>query len=303
MKVITNSSKFYKEHLWVFLFIDIIYVATVYSINHILIECGDDEEVYQVVISYFVLMFSTRLAFEEYTCLLKAHKAEHVVVAILYAFSAFIMTLNIAVEQEGSDDTPPEGSFGKCKSVEDYNIAFAVTFFATRILVAVMFTLGILRSHPPVADPAIAINQPLLVNNDSTSTSDQSASSYRYQMLVFFLPMFGPKLLSALAMFLGYMVFFIKGYNGAWAVWFLTLLAAIEIWAELSIFPLLRLMVKWFPSLATKLKRNIVGGDELHFLQERLILMFMLVLGETMLGLLVNGPNKDEARKTYTYLS
>jgi hypothetical protein len=81
---------------WFFYFIDIIYVATIFNISHLISKCGDDSKVYLVAASYFTIMFSTRMFFDTFTSILHANGVLHKLIFILYGLGVYCMTVNIA---------------------------------------------------------------------------------------------------------------------------------------------------------------------------------------------------------------
>lgn len=144
------------DHAWIFQFVDIIYVATIFRISHLLEECESEAKVYMMCFSYFVIMFSTRSAFDVYTCISGANGILHLIVFCLYGLGVFIMTINISPQDKEVDGTDEmhseaatEGSsgsdnmhgFGTCESNYNYDLAFAAAFIFTRVVLMIMYGL------------------------------------------------------------------------------------------------------------------------------------------------------------------
>jgi len=72
------------EHAWIFMFIDIIYVGTIFKISHLIGLCGTSVTVYMLCASYFAIMFSSRLSFDVYTCVSGASGILHVLLAFCF---------------------------------------------------------------------------------------------------------------------------------------------------------------------------------------------------------------------------
>lgn len=151
-----------KDHEWVFHFIDIIYVGTMYQISHLFEHCGDDPVVYVLAFSYFVIMFSTRSAFDVYMCISGAQGVPLICAFLLYGLGVLLMTLNVSVvaaDNEGREHasatselnpmTEQDGAVGNkgCVLSYDYNIAFAASFFITRFTLVVMYNLYFFVFH------------------------------------------------------------------------------------------------------------------------------------------------------------
>lgn len=91
----THSNEFEPKHVWIFQFIDILYVAIIFKISNLIKLCGRGADVYLLCFSYFSIMFCTRLAFDVYTCVSQASGVLHVVAFCLYGLGVFVMLTNI----------------------------------------------------------------------------------------------------------------------------------------------------------------------------------------------------------------
>lgn len=142
------------EHAWIFMFIDIIYVGTIFKVSHLIGLCGTSVTVYILCASYFAIMFSSRLSFDVYTCVSGASGILHVLAFCFYGMGVFIMTVNISSRlksQSGTDDHGGghryltsymgEATYGSCERSLDYDIAFAVAFIFTRVVLVTMYAL------------------------------------------------------------------------------------------------------------------------------------------------------------------
>lgn len=170
---LTKGHSMTLDHAWIFQFVDIIYVATIFRISHLLEVCESEAKVYLMCFSYFVIMFSTRSAFDVYTCISGASGILHLIVFSLYGLGVFIMTVNISPEDQvqssnststttshavhsvhaaltalssspasgGSESTDNIHGFGSCESNYNYDLAFAAAFIFTRIVIVIMYGL------------------------------------------------------------------------------------------------------------------------------------------------------------------
>lgn len=156
---------------WIFHFMDIIYVATMYNISHVITYCGEDARVYVIAGAYFTIMFMSRLLFDKYTSIFKANGVLHVIIFFLYGVGVYTMTLNIAVETVYDDDagsssssshgmhlsspysrflqgSPPppladdddfDTNYGNCENVDDYDYGFVIGYLFTRFLIFALY--------------------------------------------------------------------------------------------------------------------------------------------------------------------
>src|SRR5690554_6019091 len=84
---------------WIYGFVDIIYVATVYAIEQLFAQCGDNPRVFLMAAAYFGIMYSTRNHFDVYAftfSVKKEHEVVRMIVFIIYCLGVYNMTLNIA---------------------------------------------------------------------------------------------------------------------------------------------------------------------------------------------------------------
>mmetsp|Transcript_27888 Transcript_27888/g.61755 ORF Transcript_27888/g.61755 Transcript_27888/m.61755 type:complete len:381 (+) Transcript_27888:76-1218(+) len=255
---------------------DIIYVATIYNISHLITHCGEAYSVYLIACSFFLLMFSTRMFFDTYTSLFHASGILHTLNFIFYGLGAYVMTLNIAVVPVDSG-----GDYGTCKKVQDYNYSFAAAFLFTRLLLFVLYGLygrslfleeegadGTTHTSttPHIATTAHTANQQL---SDKKGQRLWELCKFRICPLV------------------ASCVFMLATYGGHSPVKIYSLVAAVDVMGDVC------------PQFLTNWKQLV--PDRAH-LEERLGLMFMLVLGESMLGFLVLRYNTSRPANTYSTL-
>lgn len=153
-----GHSTFVLEHAWIFQFIDIIYVGTIFKLSHLIGHCGRGIDVYIICIAYFAIMFSTRLSFDVYTCISGASGILHLVAFCFYGMGVYIMTVNISshLQSAGTYSHDDAGAmhvshygtaltgtvtYGSCERSIDYDTAFAVAFIFTRGVLIVMYGL------------------------------------------------------------------------------------------------------------------------------------------------------------------
>ena len=152
------------EHAWIFQFIDIIYVGTIFKLSHMIGHCGRGIDVYMLCFSYFAIMFSTRLSFDVYTCISGASGVLHLIAFCMYGMGTFVMTVNISSQtKHDSSSTTDDGShaihminsyssnekvtYGNCERSIDYDTAFAVAFIFTRFILIIMYGLYFFVFH------------------------------------------------------------------------------------------------------------------------------------------------------------
>mmetsp|Transcript_27354 Transcript_27354/g.58928 ORF Transcript_27354/g.58928 Transcript_27354/m.58928 type:complete len:329 (+) Transcript_27354:67-1053(+) len=271
-----SSAEFYHNNHWIYHFLDIIYVATIYNISHLITHCGEAYSVYLIACSFFLLMFSTRMFFDTYTSLFHASGILHTLNFIFYGLGAYVMTLNIAVVPVDSG-----GDYGTCKKVQDYNYSFAAAFLFTRLLLFVLYGLygrslfleeegadGTTHTSttPHIATTAHTANQQL---SDKKGQRLWELCKFRICPLV------------------ASCVFMLATYGGHSPVKIYSLVAAVDVMGDVC------------PQFLTNWKQLV--PDRAH-LEERLGLMFMLVLGESMLGFLVLRYNTSRPANTYSTL-
>jgi hypothetical protein len=150
------------EHAWIFQFIDIIYVGTIFKLSHLIGNCGRGIDVYMLTFSYFAIMFSTRQSFDVYTCISGANGILHLIAFCFYGIGVFIMTVNISSHSKyeslsaecsgehafaSSYASGVQVTYGSCERSINYDIAFAAAFLFTRFVLVVMYGLYFFVFH------------------------------------------------------------------------------------------------------------------------------------------------------------
>lgn len=133
-----EHEEFSDENVWVFHFLDIIYVATIYNISHLMSYCGEDYKVFTIAAAYFAMMFHSRTLFDIFTSMFNAKGIFHTILFMFYGCSVFVMTLNITFVTSYHHE---DAQFGHCEQHADYNTAFAAAFIITRLLLFVLYGL------------------------------------------------------------------------------------------------------------------------------------------------------------------
>lgn len=288
-------------HDWMFQFVDIIYVGTVFNVSGFIERCepkvsgSDLHHMYSLLavsFSILVIMFYTRAAFDSYVCISKAGGIIHVAVFCLYASAVFVMSLNIA-EKRVSELEEGDLGFGECVAQSAYLEAFACAFAASRVVLIIMYLLYLKVFHesnvtgtfadelPPVTRVTLAEVKRASAKRSLTEShvrdrfSESSANEYlksaklnvvtEHFSRIYRCKVF-PLAISAIIMLA---LVFCKQSPG---VIFPTV-AAVEV------------LMDFIPSIYMKgtedWKKYI---SHRHFAQDRLGLFFLLVLGEAMLG-------------------
>jgi hypothetical protein len=300
------------EHPWIYQFVDIIYVGTIFNVSWLIENCGSSMGVFGVTFCYLAIMYSTRLAFDEYYCISHAKGIIHLLAFCLYGAGVFVMAASInanpnhddgahhvdAVDSEGHEVY----DYGHCTRRTTYDVGFACGFMTTRIALILMYILYFCVFHesntstdvelttPDASrgahtDEEVPTDNPLRNSSGASSTvagahgifgSDRgSVVESHFSALVWL------KIVPAVVSFF-VMCGMLVGGNPAVV---LTVVAGIEV-------------IGWFlPSWL--IRDDATWGAvalERHFAIERLGLFFMLVLGEAVLHLCRKvDPDKQEA--------
>lgn len=293
------------QNHWVYHFIDIIYVATIYNINHLFTYCGESVSVYTICSAYFFIMFMSRYMFDVYTSIFKATGTLHTIVFVFYGISVFCMTLNITARPAPFGET---SDYGTCTKVNEYDSGFAAGFLFSRLLIFALYMLYYFIFHESnmqdmyikktktlrsqrSSDRSLSLSSSVQdspskpvrkemnglreISTDSTSNYSTSKLETNH-MLRIFLWKLSPIVLSSVTMTLTFI---------GWSpVYIFPVAAAIE---AIGVF---------LPECCVDL-RDL--SPNRHHLLERMGLLFMLMLGEAVLGLLIENVNVDRAESSY----
>ncbi len=117
---------------WMFLFIDLIFVAVVSKCADIVLQCAISIHTIIFTSTIITVMFVTRLHLDDYCNRFYVNDVFHRILYFSYAVCMFIMCLNINVE-----DTNGNYSDAACKA-NIYTLAFGTSFFFTRFIIIVL---------------------------------------------------------------------------------------------------------------------------------------------------------------------
>ncbi len=126
---------------WIFHFVDIIYVATVYAIEQLFSLCGENPKVFLMAAAYFGIMFSTRNHFDVYAFTFKVKKENEIpriIVFIVYCLGVYNMTLNIAFDTTSSA-SDAKGHYGTCERNVAYDEGFGGAYIGSRMAIVVLY--------------------------------------------------------------------------------------------------------------------------------------------------------------------
>jgi hypothetical protein len=261
-------------------FVDLTYVATVFNINHIINECSDrSTNVIILAVSFFFILFTTRYHFDIYSIMFYSVDLVHRCIFLVFNIGVFVMTFNIkaTLASEGehrmlstteTDDhsvvetSGPEGfQAGSCVVNITYLQGFASGYLASRLTLILMYSLLIYFAH---------INQEL-----------NSQRTY---------------IIKVIPLFLGSIVMIPIYWESVNPVTILLSVALIEIFADIIPEVTNHYMQKFKMSFSDF---TISMRPDVDKLQDRLQEFFLIVLGESMIGLLINHFSVDTTRETY----
>jgi hypothetical protein len=305
------------EHAWIFQFVDIVYVATIYNISHLIELCGPSTYVYVVCFAYFVIMFSSRLAFDEYICISRAKGILHLIAFCAYGAGVFVMTVNIYAKPTEDEAHSSSGAtehhennshsdYGTCQRSDKYDIGFAAAFIFTRFVLVVMYILYFYVFHQSNRLEHI-VNEDVQMSTMSSSTDNRPSEDGTENPINMARKQSGTLAVEGL-----------RGYYGEdrgtiVEQHFSSIVTVKILPAVLSSLVMLGMFFKTSPAIILPIVAAIefCGGFlpsltitdpekwrklslHRHFALERLGLYFMLVLGEAVLGLAVRRPDTDD---------
>lgn len=269
LEEIINHSKqkkeisFKDEEPWIAGFIDIIYVATIMNISHFLTNCGAHFNVWLMAAAYFTIMFMTRMNIDVYSICFMANDIVHRLLFLFYCLGVFIMTLNIAVAVHHEASTASEE--GRRLESDSESSSGDLNYLGSCSFeekYVFGFAAGFVFTRLSIAF--------LYFLSVSFSHNKDHIREYLIKMI--------PNVLSAFVMF-----FIFGGYS---PLVIIPMSALVGFLADVLPEPLLE--IKFRP--------------QSEALQERLGLFFMLVLGESMIGLLTVEYNLEKPGKSYGVL-
>lgn len=264
-----------KEESWVTLFIDVIYVATIYSIGLILGDCRPEFKVYVITFSYFSIMFISRLSFDIYSIenLVKDNMQRRILF-FFFCVGVYIMTLNIKLIAE-------EG-YGVCLNMYDYDIGLAAGFLFTRLTLIFLHFKKLLGKKLGSNESNKHVEQKEQKEKKQEQRKDEEEIKEEEEMK----DEKKENLLVNVLMILTFacrciVMLFASGNYSSFFVF--SVAASVEI----------------FGCRCALLASEKVEEHQAKDLQTRLGLFFLLILGEAMLGLFIKNYNIDRKEGTY----
>jgi hypothetical protein len=299
------------EHPWIYQFVDIIYVGTIFNVSWLIENCGSSVGVFGVTFCYFAIMYSTRLAFDEYNCISPANGILHLLTFCVYGAGVFIMAASINADP--NHDKEGHHDYGHCTRRATYDVGFACGFMTTRLALIVMYILYFRVFHESNRLENFADTVPATVGHDNIEEerSSEIASPLRHSS--------GASSLIEE----GFRGMFGSDRNSVVERHFSTLVTLKIVPAVINLFVMCGMLVKGNPALFLPIVAGIeilfwflsswlIYDDEKwkqvtlerHFAMERLGLFFMLVLGEAMLHLcrMVDPDKQEHPRDQYIVL-
>jgi hypothetical protein len=304
------------EHPWIYQFVDIIYVGTIFNVSWLIEHCGSGIGVFGVTFCYFAIMYSSRLAFDEYYCISRAKGVIHLLAFCVYGAGVFVMAASINANpnhDNGMHHADPDDTVGNLGSHEDYDyghctrrttydVGFACGFITTRLVLIIMYVLyfrvfhksNLLEHivHPSTNGPLAARGTNTDTNNNDEESSDtanplsSSSQSGRSSLAEGVRGVYGPHRDSLVERHFSVLV----AVKILPAVISCFVMCGMLVGGNPAVFlPVVAAMevLRWF------LSSWLIYDDdkwrevtlERHFAIERLGLFFMLVLGEAVLHL------------------
>lgn len=251
-------------------FVDLSYVATIFNINHLLNECGDvHASITMLAIAYFFILFTTRYHFDVYSIMFYSIDLVHRCLFLIFNLGVFVMTLNIKF-------TPTEAAHRllaeEAKETEGYEAGFCIF----NIAYLQGFASGYLASRV-----TLMLMYGLLIYFAYLHKEFESLKTYAVKLV--------PLLIASMVMIPIY-------WESVNPLKILLSVGLIEILGEIVPEVLQHYLVKY------KLNRfdfQISMRPNVDHLQERLQEFFMIVLGESMIGLLINQFSVHSTQDTY----
>ncbi len=256
LQVKLHDATKHQSFAWIYSFVDIIYVATVYAIEQLFSECGENPRVFLMAAAYFGIMFSTRNHFDVYAHTFKVKKENEIIriiVFILYCLGVYNMTLNIAFTANEEDTTESGNSiyYGTCARSITYDEGFGASFIVSRCAIMALYLYHFFHAD----------------------LGEKPTREFQLLMLKKFIPI----ILTIVIMFII--------FTGHSPVIIFPVIALVEFFGDRISDIFIKLPACLLPEPAAY--------------QERLGAMFMLVLGETMVGLLFVHYNPHRPLRTY----
>jgi hypothetical protein len=270
-------------------FVDLTYVATIFNINHLINGCGDSSsDVILLSLSFFFILFTSRYHFDIYSIMFYSVDLVHRMLFLAFNLGVFVMTYNIKASPTGgseshrllSDDPHTDdghhtddggataggyehGGFiaGQCSIDITYMQGFATGYLASRFTLIIMYSLLIYFAH---------VNKEL-----------NSQRTYISKVI--------PLLIGAIVMVPLY-------WESVNPVKILFAVALIEVLGDIVPEVTNHYMLKYKFNIANF---TISMRPDVDHLQDRLQEFFLIVLGESMIGLLIFHYEASKAQGSY----
>ena len=120
-----------EEMSWIFLFIDLVYVAMLSKLSHVLTGCALSVHSFLFVITIFTVSFVTRLTVDDYACRFITNDLVHRIAYFIYTMCNFIMTLNVNSVMPDYDEVPSDGVCG----ANIYSFGYSCGFLIARLVI------------------------------------------------------------------------------------------------------------------------------------------------------------------------
>lgn len=263
-------------------FVDLTYVATIFNINHLINACGDGHnDVVLLSVAFLFILFTTRYHFDIYSIMFYSIDLVHRCLFLMFNLGVFVMTLNIKFTHlEHSDDhalddhavTPladpivvhhePRGyEAGYCLFNIAYLQGFASGYLASRLTLILMYSL--------------------LIHFARLNKEFNSLKTYVVKVI--------PLVIATIVMIPIY-------WESVNPLKILLSVMIIEILGDIVPEVLQHYLVKYNLNV---FEFTISMRPNVDHLQDRLQEFFLIVLGESMIGLLINQFSVDTTNDTY----
>lgn len=261
-------------------FVDLTYVATIFNINHVINACGDGHNnVVLLSVAYFFILFTTRYHFDIYSIMFYSIDLVHRCLFLMFNLGVFVMTLNIKFthleHDPATDDHPvtaladpvveyhePRGyEAGYCLFNIAYIQGFASGYLASRITLIMMYSL--------------------LIHFARLNQEFNSLKTYVVKVI--------PLLIATIVMIPIY-------WENVNPLKILLSVAVIEVLGDIVPEVLQHYLMKYHLNV---FEFTISMRPNVDHLQDRLQEFFLIVLGESMIGLLINQFSVNTTESTY----
>lgn len=269
-------------------FVDLTYVATIFNINHLINGCGDkNTDVVMLSIAYFFILFTTRYHFDIYSIMFYSIDLVHRCLFLVFNLGVFVMTLNIKFtdttlvahrvlsslnmdlvtnsvltdDHAAAEDETDGYMAGQCLMNIEYLRGFASGYLTSRVTLMTMYCLLIYFAF---------------VNREK-----EALKTY---------------IVKVVPLFVGSIVMIPIYWESVNPLKILFAVAIIEFLGdtvpEVLLHYLQKYKLNWF-------EFTISMRPDVDHLQDRLQEFFLIVLGESMIGLLINHFSVNSTQNTY----